>query len=169
MVIFSSPLYYFNLCHYHLLHTPLLTLKILFPFVNKSSRIPIFDTLNNKLSKSLNTIFHIVMQTISELALNDNKLILEKQHKALLFVASIAVKSFLMAVTTSYIFCKSLDPNILFFHCSMNIVYVGISIGAILVIGTVFGYFIIRIKGLDDIFVNMMKSDYIVTTICTLV
>jgi len=61
------------------------------------------------------------MQTISELALNDNKLILEKQHKALLFVASIAVKSFLMAVTTSYIFCKSLDPNILFFHCSMNI------------------------------------------------
>ena len=37
------------------------------------------------------------MQTISELALNDNKWILEKQHKALLFVASIAVKSFLMA------------------------------------------------------------------------
>ena len=109
-------------------------------------------------------IFHIVMQTISELALNDNKLILEKQHKALLFVASIAVKSFLMAVTTSYIFCKSLDPNILFFHCSMNIVYVGISIGAIIVIGTVFGYFIIRIKSFDDIFVNMMKSDYIVTT-----
>ena len=104
------------------------------------------------------------MQTISELALNDNKLILEKQHKALLFVASIAVKSFLMVVTTSYIFCKSLDPNILFFHCSMNIVYVGISIGAIIVIGTVFGYFIIRIKSFDDIFVNMMKSDYIVTT-----
>ena len=103
------------------------------------------------------------MQTISELALNDNKLILEKQHKALLFVASIAVKSFLMAVTTSYIFCKSLDPNILFFHCSMNIVYVGISIGAIIVMGTVFGYFIIRIKSFDDIFVNMMKSDYIVT------
>ena len=104
------------------------------------------------------------MQTISELALNDNKVILEKQHKALLFVASIAVKSFLMAVTTSYIFCKSLDPNILFFHCSMNIVYVGISIGAIIVIGTVFGYFIIHIKSFDDIFVNMMKSDYIVTT-----
>jgi hypothetical protein len=93
-------------------------------------------------------------------ALNDNKWILEKQYKALLFVASIPVKSFLMAVTTSYIFCKSLDLNILFFHCSMNIVYVGISIGAIIVMGTVFGYFIIRIKSFDDIFVNMMKSDY---------
>jgi hypothetical protein len=91
-------------------------------------------------------------------------MILEKQHKALLFVASIAVKSFLKAVTTSYIFCKSFDPNILFFHCSMNIVYVGISIGAIIVMGTVFGYFIIRIKSFDDIFANIMKSDYIVTT-----
>ena len=96
--------------------------------------------------------------------MNDNKWILEKQHKALLFVASIAVKSFLVAVTTSYIFCKSFDPNILFFHCSMNIVYVGISIGAIIVMGTVFGYFIIRIKSFDDIFANIMKSDYIVTT-----
>lgn len=94
----------------------------------------------------------------------NNRLILEKQHKALLFVASIAVKSFLMAITTSYIFCKSIDPNILFLNCSMNIVYVGISIGAIVVMGTVFGYYIIRIKTFDDIFVNMMKSDYIVTT-----
>ena len=94
----------------------------------------------------------------------DDRWILEKQHKALLFIASIAVKSFLMALTTSYIFCKSIDPNILFFNCSMNIVYVGISTGTIVVMGTVFGYYIIRIKTFDDIFANMMKSDYIVTT-----
>ena len=75
--------------------------------------------------------------------MNDDKWILENQHKALLFVASIAVKSFLMAMTSSYIFCKSIDPNILFLHCSMNIVYVGITIGAILVMGIVFGYYII--------------------------
>ena len=65
--------------------------------------------------------------------MNDDKWILETQHKALLFIASIAVKSFLMAMISSYVFCKSIDPNILFFHCSMNIVYVGISIGAIIV------------------------------------
>jgi hypothetical protein len=96
--------------------------------------------------------------------LNNEKWILENQHKALLFVASIAVKSFLMAITSSYIFCKIIDPNILFFHCSMNIVYVGISIGAIIVMGTIFGYYIIRIKTFDNIFANMMKSDYIITT-----
>ena len=94
----------------------------------------------------------------------NDRWILEKQHKALLFFASIAVKSFLMAITTSYIFCKSIDPNILFLNCSMNIVYVGISIGVIIVMGIVFGYYIIRIKSFDDIFANMMKSDYILTT-----
>ena len=96
--------------------------------------------------------------------MNDDKLILETQHKALLFVASIAIKSFLMAMISSYIFCKSIDPNILFFHCSMNIVYVGISIGAIIVMGTIFEYYIIRIKTFDNIFANMMKSDYIIPT-----
>ena len=96
--------------------------------------------------------------------MNNEKWILENQHKALLFVASIAVKSFLMAIVSSYIFCKSIDPNILFFHCSLNIVYVGISIGAIIVMGTIFGYYIIRIKTFDNIFANMMKSDYIITT-----
>ena len=64
--------------------------------------------------------------------MNDDKWILETQHKALLFIASIAVKSFLMAMISSYIFCKSIDPNILFLHCSMNIVYVGITIGALI-------------------------------------
>ena len=42
----------------------------------------------------------------------------------------------------------------------MNIVYVGISIGAIIVMGTIFGYYIIRIKTFDNIFAKMMKSDY---------
>ena len=41
-------------------------IKNSFPFVNKLQESPIFDTLTNKLSKSLNTIFPIVMQTISE-------------------------------------------------------------------------------------------------------
>ena len=95
--------------------------------------------------------------------MNDDIWILETQHKALLFIASIAVKSFIMAMISSYIFCKSIDPNILFFHCSMNIVYVGISIGAIIVMGTIFGYYIIRIKSFNNIFANMMKSDYIIT------
>lgn len=96
--------------------------------------------------------------------MNDDKWILEPQHKALLFVANISVKSFLMAIVSSYIFCRSIDPNILFFHCSLNIVYVGVSIGAIIVMGTIFGYYIIRIKTFDNIFANMMKSDYIITT-----
>lgn len=98
------------------------------------------------------------------MALSGDRWVLEKQHKVLLFAASIAVKSFLMALTTSYIFCKSIDPNILFFNCSTNIVYVGISIGAIIIMGIISGYYIIRIKVFDDIFVNMMKSDYILTT-----
>ena len=84
--------------------------------------------------------------------MNNDKWILETQHKALLFIASIAVKSFLMAIVSSYIFCKSIDPNIIFLHCSLNIVYVGICIG------------VVRIKTFDNIFANMMKSDYIVTT-----
>lgn len=46
----------------------------------------------------------------------------------------------------------------------MNIVYVGISIGAIIVMGTIFEYYIIRIKTFDNIFANMMKSDYIIPT-----
>jgi hypothetical protein len=93
----------------------------------------------------------------------DDKRVLEPQHKALLFIANIAVESFLMAIVSSYIFCKRIDPNILFFNCSINIVYVGVSRGAIILMGTVFGYYIIRIKTFDNIFANMMKSDYIIT------
>ena len=85
--------------------------------------------------------------------MNDDIWILETQHKALLFIASIAVKSFIMAMISSYIFCKSIIV-ISFFHCSMNIVYVGISIGAIIVMGTIFGYYIIRIKSFNNIFAD---------------
>jgi hypothetical protein len=84
--------------------------------------------------------------------LNDDKWILETQHKALLIIASITIKLFLMAMISSYIFCKSIDPNILFFHCSLNIVSVGICIGAIIVMGTIFGDYIIRIKTFDNIY-----------------
>ena len=40
-------------------------------------------------------------------------------------------------------------------------------IGTIVIMRTIFGYYIIRIKTSDDIFANMMKSDYIITTIIT--
>ena len=90
--------------------------------------------------------------------------ILENRHKVLLFSASVAVKALLMGMISSYVFCGSIDPNTLFLQCSFNIIYVGISIGAIIVIGAILGYYIIRIKIFDNIFVNMMKSDYIITT-----
>ena len=95
----------------------------------------------------------------------DDKRVLEPQHKALLFIANIAVESFLMAIVSSYIFCKTIDPNIIFLHCSLNIVYLGICIGVIIVMGTIFGYYIVRIKTFDNIFANMMKSDYIVSQV----
>lgn len=93
-----------------------------------------------------------------------DRLALEKQHKALLLSASIAIKSFLMAINTSYIFCTSFDPNVLFFGCSFNVIYVGVNAGIVIVMGAISGYYIMRIKAFDNIFSNMMKSDYIITT-----
>ena len=60
-------------------------------------------------------------------------------------------------------FVKSIDPNIVFLDYSMNIVYVGLSTGTIIVMGTIFCYYIIGMKTFDNIFANMMKSDYIIT------
>ena len=94
----------------------------------------------------------------------NDKWILENRHKILLFSASVAVKALLIGMISSYVVCGSIDPNILFLQCSFNIIYVGISIGAIIVMGAILGYYIIRIKIFDNIFVNMMKSDYIITT-----
>ncbi len=90
--------------------------------------------------------------------------IVERQHKTLLFVASVSVKSFLMAIVASYVFCGSIEPNVLFLQCYNNVGYVGGSIAAIALMGAVFGHYIIRIKTFDPIFPKMMKADFIVTS-----
>ncbi len=87
----------------------------------------------------------------------------ERSHKALLLTGSVVVKSFLMAIVSSYIFCGSINPNILFFHCINNIPFVSASVGAVAIMGVFFGYYIIKIKTFDSIFQNLMMADFIVT------
>jgi len=89
--------------------------------------------------------------------------IVERKHKALLVIASAGVKSFLMAIVASYVFCGSIEPKVLFLQCYNNVGYVGGSIAAIVLMGAVFGYYIIRIKTFDSIFAKMMKADFMVT------
>ena len=88
---------------------------------------------------------------------------LEHSHKALLILASVIVKSFLMAIVSSYLFCGSINPNVLFFHCIENVPFVGGSIAAVVVIGTLFGYYVLKLKSFDSIFPNLMMGDFIVT------
>ncbi len=89
--------------------------------------------------------------------------IVERQHKALLVIATVGIKSFLMAIVASYVFCGSIEPQVLFWQCYSNVGYVGGSIAAVVLMGAVFGYYIIRIKTFDTIFAKMMKADFIVT------
>jgi hypothetical protein len=84
-------------------------------------------------------------------------------HKALLFSASVGLKCFLMAIVASAVFCGGIDPNNLFRNCYNNVAYVGASVGAIAVMGIVFGYYIIRLKPFDSIFAKVIKADFIVT------
>ncbi|MGA8842148.1 MAG: hypothetical protein WB511_01050 [Nitrososphaeraceae archaeon] len=86
----------------------------------------------------------------------------EIKHKAL-FTATVAVKWFLMAIASSAVFCKGIDPNTLFRHCYDNVAYVGGSVAAVAVIGIIFGYYVIHLKSFDRIFARMMKADFIVT------
>ncbi len=88
---------------------------------------------------------------------------LERSHKALLLLASVIVKTFLMAIVSSYVFCGSINPNVLFFHCLENVPYVGASIAAVAIIGTLFGYYVSKLKSFDPIFPNLMMGDFIVT------
>lgn len=87
----------------------------------------------------------------------------ELRHKALLFSASVALKCFLMAAVASEVFCGGIDPNTLFRHCYSNVAYVGASVGAIALMGSVFGYYVVRLKSFDSIFARVIKADFIVT------
>jgi hypothetical protein len=86
---------------------------------------------------------------------------LDQSHKALLLLASVVVKSFLMAIVSSYVFCGSINPYVLFFHCINNVPFVGVSIAAVALIGAFFGYYITKLKPFDSIFPNLMMGDFI--------
>ncbi len=88
---------------------------------------------------------------------------LERSHKALLLLASVVVKTFLMAIVSSYVFCGSTNPYVLFFDCVENIPFVGGSIAAVAIMGALFGYYISKLRSFDLIFPNLMMGDFIVT------
>ena len=60
---------------------------------------------------------------------------LDRSHKALLLLASVVLKSFLMAIVSSYVFCGSINPYVLFFHCINNVPFVGVTIAAVALLG----------------------------------
>jgi hypothetical protein len=85
---------------------------------------------------------------------------LDRSHKALLLLASVVVKSFLMSIVSSYVFCGSINPYVLFFHCINNVPFVGVSIAAVALIGVFFGYYITKLKPFDSIFPNLMMGGF---------
>jgi hypothetical protein len=87
----------------------------------------------------------------------------ELQHKALVFTASIIAKAFLMAVVSSHVFCGSIDPTVVFMQCGANAAFMGGSVAAVVLMGIVFGHYIVRLKSFNDIFPQVMKTDFIVT------
>jgi hypothetical protein len=88
---------------------------------------------------------------------------IELQHKALVFMASMIAKAFLMAVVSSDVFCGSVDPTVVFMQCGVNAAFMGGSVAAVALMGIFFGNYIIRLKSFDDIFPQVMKTDFIVT------
>ena len=78
-------------------------------------------------------------------------------------MASVIVKSFLMSIVSSYVFCGSISPYILFFHCINNVPFVGSSIAAVAISGAIFGYYITKLRTFDSIFPNLMMGDFMVT------
>lgn len=87
---------------------------------------------------------------------------LEAQHKALLFVASVIVKTFLMTTVATHVFCGDIDPRALF-QCVEGAGYVGGSAAAVAVMGAVFGYYVVRLETFEKIFPQVMKTDFILT------
>lgn len=87
---------------------------------------------------------------------------LERQHKALLIIASVLIKTFLMVLVATHVMCGSSDPRALF-SCGADAAYVGGSAAAVAVMGFVFGHYIVRLKSFNKIFAQMMGADFIVT------
>ena len=87
----------------------------------------------------------------------------ELSHRALLLTASVIVKTFLMAIVSSQVFCGGIDPSTVFFQCGAGIGYVAGSTAAIAIMGAMFGYYIVRLKTFEQIFARMMKADFIIT------
>jgi hypothetical protein len=88
---------------------------------------------------------------------------IELKHKALIFMASMIAKAFLMAMVSSQVFCGTTDPRIIFTQCGANAAYMGGSVAAVALMGIVFGYYIVRLKSFNDIFARVMKADFIIT------
>jgi hypothetical protein len=87
----------------------------------------------------------------------------EISHRALLLTASVIVKTFLMAIVSSQVFCGGIDPSMVFFQCGASIGYVAGSTAAVAIMGAMFGYYIVRLKTFEQIFARMMKADFIIT------
>lgn len=90
------------------------------------------------------------------------KQLLEQQHKALLIVASVIIKTVLMAIVSTQIICGGADPWALF-SCGENVAYVGGSAAAVALMGFIFGHYIVRLKSFSPIFAMMMAADFMVT------
>ena len=87
----------------------------------------------------------------------------ELSHRALLLTASVIVKSFLMAIVSSQVFCGGIDPSTLFLQCGANVAYVAGSTAGVAIMGAMFGFYIVRLKTFEQIFARMMKADFIIT------
>ncbi len=94
---------------------------------------------------------------------NTSRQRIELKHKALVFMASMIAKAFLMAVVSSQVFCGSINPIVVFMQCGADAAFMGASVAAVALMGIVFGYYIIRLKSFNDIFPRVMKTDFIVT------
>jgi hypothetical protein len=87
----------------------------------------------------------------------------ELPHRALLLTASVIVKTFLMAIVSSQVFCGGISPSMVFFECGANIGWVAGSTAAVAIMGAMFGNYIVRLKTFEQIFARMMKADFIIT------
>jgi hypothetical protein len=87
---------------------------------------------------------------------------LERQHKALLIVASVIIKTVLMVIVSTHVICGSADPRTLF-SCGENAAYVAGSAAAVALMGFIFGHYIVRLKSFSRIFATMMGADFMVT------